>query len=209
MEVHLKHCIAVLASLGLFAASAVDVSAETPKNQSKSWSAKITSAPETIVYDAESAMAWLRTTAGTWSDDGEGRMPGADMDEHGNTENFATLAGGNAVMQRIFPNSAYEMNIVYHQDGPDNMWARHYCSARNVPELKFVKSDQPGLIVFKFSGGFNLDPQVDSYAADITYRIIDKDTFQKIRVAYAGGKPTQPSITTKHRLTRPQAAKLD
>ena len=147
-------------------------------------------APDQVVYDAETAFAFLKSMVGSWE--------GSSSREHDHstaaarTVEVRTTAAGSAVMQTLFPGAPHEMVNVCHMDG-DELLFTHYCAAQNAPVMKFEKSDKPGEIKFVFNGGTNFDPQVDVHAHEGTFQVKDKDTVGSSFVTWAGGKP-QPML---------------
>lgn len=180
---------------------------------SKIWPSQATGAPEKVVYDAASAMEFFRTMSGDWVNlsaasenesgsygkadangkgdaygDGKGTAKSAAGGMHIGGTNFKTIASGSTVEQTYLAGTPYEMTLMYHMNGPDQLLLNHFCAARNVPQMKFEKSNKPGEIKFEFDGGTNLNPQVDSHAHAATFNIIDKDTFELNGVAYDKGE---------------------
>jgi hypothetical protein len=146
------------------------------------------SGPDQVVYDAQSAFAFLKSMVGTW----EGAKKEHD---HGGTARevvVKTTAAGSAVMQTLYPGDNYEMVNVFHMDGDDLLFT-HYCAAQNAPVMKFEKTDVPGEIKFVFNGGTNFDPNVDVHAHEGTFLVKDKDTVASKFITWAGGK-AQPML---------------
>lgn len=154
-------------------------------------------APEKILYDAASAMAFLATTSGEW-------MPvSGAQHEHSATAGSAqpgagvsvrTKAAGSAVVHTYRAGTPSEMETVFHMDG-DKLLLTHYCALQNAPVLRFEKSDKPGQLKFVFQGGTNFDPKVDAHLHDSTFQIIDKDTVEQRSTVFANGKAT-PELKT-------------
>jgi hypothetical protein len=152
--------------------------------------AAATAAPDQIVYDAQSAFAFLKSMVGSWE--------GAAKSEHDHGTAAARLvevrtsAAGSAVIQTLYPGAPQEMVNVFHMDG-DTLLFTHYCAAQNAPVMKFEKTDVPGEIKFVFNGGTNFDPAVDVHAHEGTFHVKDQDTVGSSFVTWAGGKP-QPML---------------
>ena len=153
-------------------------------------SAQAPAAPDQVVYDADSAFAFLKSMAGSW--EGQAR----EHDHHATADarrvEVRTSAAGSAVIQTLYPGQPMEMLNVFHMDG-DQLLFTHYCAAQNAPVMKFEKSDQPGVIKFVFDGGTNFDPAVDVHAHEGSFQVKDKDTVASSFVTWAGGKP-QPML---------------
>jgi hypothetical protein len=145
--------------------------------------------PDQVVYDAQSAFAFLKSMAGTW----EGQSAKEhDHAGYGRLVEVRTSAAGSAVVQTLFPGQPQEMVNVFHMDGQDLLFT-HYCAAQNAPVMKFQKTDVPGEIKFVFNGGTNFDPAVDMHAHEGTFHVKDKDTVGSSFITWAGGQP-QPML---------------
>jgi hypothetical protein len=140
-------------------------------------------APESVVYDADSAFHFLKTLTGTWERSGSGHDHGGKS--HLNT--FRVSSGGSSVIETIFPGENDEMVTVYHMNGPD-LLLTHYCALQNAPVMKFVKSDKPGEIKFAFDGGTNFDPKSDMHVHEGAYRIKNTNLIEEDFVVYSDGK---------------------
>jgi hypothetical protein len=187
----------VLSGVLASGAWAQEYGAKNPQGLSKNWASTATGAPEKVVYDAASAMDWMRTYRATGSDwlSGDEKQPRVGT-------SITLIAAGSTVMERVGAGTPNEMTIMYHMDGPDVLLGRHYCAAKNVPQWKFVRTDKPGQIKFVHDGGWNLDPAVDTFAAAVTFQVIDKDTYSTIFTTSSGGKLTiNPKPITYHRIS--------
>jgi hypothetical protein len=146
--------------------------------------------PDQVVYDAETAFAFLKGMVGTW--EGQAR----EHDHHATADarrvDVRTSAAGSAVIQTLYPGQQMEMLNVFHMDG-DTLLFTHYCAAQNAPVMKFEKSEKPGEIKFVFNGGTNFDPDVDVHAHEGSFQVKDKDTVASSFITWAGGKP-QPML---------------
>jgi hypothetical protein len=174
---------------------------------SKNYPSTATGAPEQVVYDAASAMQWLRTLSGSdWVSEkkpaaerqretAKGAGYGSEALPSGGAS-IKTIAAGSTVVETYLEGSPAEMTIMYHMDGPNTLLANHYCAARNVPQWRFVKSDKPGEIKFEFDGGTNLNPKVDSHAHSQVFQVIDKDTYSRSGSVMANGKETRGGAPT-------------
>lgn len=183
----MKKAIVVLTGLAL--ALGVSVAAQSKKGQPKA----AAGAPEAIIYDAASAMAFLTTTAGQW-------LPqGAAQHEHGAVAAapspnagvlVETKAARSAVVHTYNAGRPDEMETVFHMDG-DKLLLTHYCALQNAPILKFVKSDKPGELKFVFEGGTNFDPAIDAHLHNSTFQIIDKNTIEQRSQVFTNGKASE------------------
>src|SRR5258705_529504 len=175
----MKRAMVFVSSLALVAAVGTGVSAQSKKGQPKA----AAGAPEAVIYDAASAMAYLTSTSGEWGG-------AAAKSEHGNPRAGVTIktkAAGSAVVHHYAQGTPGEMETVFHMDG-DQLLLTHYCALQNAPVLKFEKSNKPGELKFVFQGGTNFDPKVDAHFHEGTFQIKDKDTLEQHFTVFANGK---------------------
>ncbi len=175
--------------------------AESGAGLSKLYEANASGPPESVVYDAASAMAYLRTWKGNWKSTPVGDTTAQAQQSQkrkefyngeipkGESGGVSLIAGGSVVRQSYVKGSLYEMEVLYNMDGPDKLILSHYCSARNVPVQKFTKTGKPGEIKFEFAGGMNLNPATDPHFHATTIQIVDKDTYRTTTTLYGDGKP--------------------
>jgi hypothetical protein len=181
----MKKVIIVLPSLAL----ALALLPGSLAGQSKD-DGRIAAAPETIVYDAASAMAFFKTLGGEWQTGTAVHEHGpAPTSAYGGSLTFKVKAAGSAVVQTTRAGRPDEMESVIHMDR-DELLLTHYCALQNAPVLKFEKSNKPGEIKFVFQGGTNFDPKVDAHFHEGTFQVKDKDTVEQTFVVYTNGKPT-------------------
>ncbi len=153
------------------------------------------SAPQSVVYDAQSAFDFLKTLAGDWERVGGGHEHGSDA----HSVSYRVTAAGSSVMETIFPGEAMEMLTVYHMDG-DDLLLTHYCALQNAPILKFEKTGKPGELKFVFLGGTNFDPKVDSHVHEGILRVKDANTIDTSFTTFTDGKPDEnPKGTLKRK----------
>jgi hypothetical protein len=178
-EMTMKRAITLLSSFALVLALAPASRAGQSKDGNET-----AAAPETIVYDAASAFAFLKTLAGEWE-------RGSGDHEHGSSSrgaSFKVTAAGSSVVETLYAGQPTEMVSIFHMDG-NQLLLTHYCALKNAPIMKFEKSDKPGVIKFAFHGGTNFDPKVDTHVHEGLFKIKDKNTVESIFVAFANGKP--------------------
>ena len=187
----MKRATVFLVSLALI--GAVSVAAQSKKGRPKAASG----APETVIYDAASAMAFLASRAGDWeSASGE--------HEHGGPAgprsivSVRTKAAGSAVVQTYAAGTPGEMETIFHMDG-DQLLLTHYCVLQNAPVLRFEKSNKPGELKFVFQGGTNFDPKSDAHLHETTIQIKDRDTVEKTSTVFANGKANPERRVVMHR----------
>ena len=189
----MKRAMVFVASVVLVVGSVDWAGAQTKKGRPKA----AAGAPEAVIYDASSAMAFLATASGEW---GSGNAQ-AEHDHGGSTSEgyrgnwtFKTKALGFAVVQSYNLGTPGEMETVFHLNG-DDLVLTHYCALQNAPVLKFQKSSKPGEIKFVFSGGSNFDPMVDQHLHDSTLQIKDKDTIETVNTVWAKGRNSRTRLT--------------
>ena len=82
-------------------------------------------------------------------------------------------AGGNAVLETLFPGTANEMLTVYHQDG-DDLVLTHYCVVGNQPHMKARSNGKPNQIEFLCQGGGNIRSPQDAHMHHATYEFVNE-----------------------------------
>ncbi len=183
----MKKALVVASSLALVLAWAGIGEAQGKKGRPKAASG----APEAIVFDAASAMAFLTTTSGDWAPAGaaehaEGARRTASV------VTVKTKAAGSAVVHHYAQGTPGEMETVFHMDG-DKLLLTHYCALQNAPILRFEKTNKPGEIKFVFEGGTNFDSSVDAHLHESTFQVIDKNTVEQRSTVFTNGK-AQPEL---------------
>jgi hypothetical protein len=189
----MKKTMVFVAGVALVLAGIGTATAQSRKGQPKA----AAGAPETIVYDAASAMAFLTTTAGEWfpasgAQHEHSAAPAANRPGAG--VNVKTKAANSAVVHTYRQGSPGEMETVFHMDG-DKLLLTHYCALQNAPVLRFEKSNKPGELKFVFHGGTNFDSAVDAHLHESTFQIIDKDTVEQRSTVFTNGK-ADPELKT-------------
>jgi hypothetical protein len=111
---------------------------------------------------------------------------------------YRVISAGSVVHEQMFPGTDHEMVTIYHMDGPD-LVVTHYCAAGNQPRMKAEPGADASKIVFKFTGGTNLDPAKDAHMRDLTATFVDADTLRQEWTFFEPGKPLN---TTKFELKR-------
>ena len=157
-------------------------------------------APETIIYDAASAMAFLTSTAGEWQSGPQHEHGGPAPAGNRNAVSVKTKAAGSAVVHTYAQGTPGEMETIFHMNG-DELLLTHYCALQNAPVLRFVKSNKPGELKFEFKGGTNFDAKVDAHLHESTFQIKDKDTVEQSSTVFANGKANPELKSVLHRAT--------
>jgi len=126
----------------------------------------------------QDAFAHLKTLAGTWSGSaaGEGEAAEAEAEMAGKVvHDFRVSAAGTVVMETMGPGSEHEMINMYHLDG-DDLVLTHYCAGGNQPTMRLDREASTSEnLVFVFTGGTNLDPEVDPHIHDAEISLLDGD----------------------------------
>ncbi len=139
---------------------------------------------------AEKAFERLKALAGTWegSASGEGSEAEAEADAAGRVvHEFEVTASGHVLMERMGPDTDYEMVNMYHLDGAD-LVLTHYCSAGNQPRMKFnAATSAPNRLVFDFAGGTNLET-TPSHIHSAEIRLDGKDRLDSAWKAHEGDR---------------------
>ena len=189
----MKRTMVFVVSLA-FVLAAGSMAAQSKKGQPKA----VAGAPETIVYDAASAMAFLTSTAGEWQSGPQHEHGGPAPAARNSLVSVKTKAAGSAVVNTYAAGTPGEMETIFHMDG-DQLLLTHYCALQNAPVLRFVKSNKPGELKFVFQGGTNFDPKVDAHLHESTWQIKDKDTIDQSSTVFANGKANPELRSTRHR----------
>ena len=193
----MQRLMVFVASAALVAGFGVSMNAQAKKGQPKA----AAGSPETVVYDAASAMAFLATTNGDWVAGASGQHEhGGSAPGNRSVVSVKTKAAGSAVVHSYAQGTPGEMETVFHMDG-DQLLLTHYCALQNAPVLKFVKSNKPGELKFEFAGGTNFDPAIDAHLHESTFVIKDRDTIEQSSTVFANGKVNQELKTVLHRRT--------
>lgn len=216
-------CLAALPALADPSHNAMNSAMKDPKAQI--WPAKLSDHPETIVYDAATAMQLFRTLEGEWvAVETTGRIKDiADVSNKASAyaddlrsdskhtdgtassvvqTKFEVKGRGSFVEQSWLEGTPAAMTVVLHQDGPDKLLYHHYCAARNVINDEFVPTGKPGEIKMEYRSGYNYSGP--GYSS--VYQVIDKDTIQMYSAGdmSANGKPAV--ITYKRKPVEQQAS---
>ncbi len=191
----MKQVMVFVASLVLVLGWAGSTAAQSKKGQPKA----VAGAPETIVYDAATAMAFLTSTSGEWESASAqhahgGVAPGGSR----GIVSVKTKAAGSAVVHTYAAGTPGEMETIFHMDG-DQLLLTHYCALQNAPVLRFEKSNKPGELKFVFYGGTNFDPKVDAHLHESTFQIKDAGTVEQNSTVFANGKATPELHAILHR----------
>ena len=100
------------------------------------------------------------------------------------------IAGGSAVVERLFPETPMEMMTVYHLDS-DEVMLNHYCVLGNQPRLKASMGDQKNTIVFNFVGATNLASENDAHMHQGKIKFFDNGTIESTWTKFVDGKAAE------------------
>ena len=147
---------------------------------------------------AEQAFERLKALAGAWegSASGEGAEAAAEADATDKVvHEFEVTASGHVLMERMGPDTEYEMVNMYHLDGSD-LVLTHYCSSGNQPKMRFnAATSAPNRLVFDFDGGTNLET-TPSHIHSAEIRLEGKDRIDSAWMAHMGD--TEAGTMTFH-----------
>src|SRR5574342_751952 len=101
---------------------------------------------------APEAFALLKNLAGEWN----GTIDEKDKGPAGSA-NYKITAGGNAVLETLFPGTEHEMVTLYYLKG-EELVLTHYCASGNHPQMALDKLSTKGQLVFTSTGAVNFDP---------------------------------------------------
>jgi hypothetical protein len=100
---------------------------------------------------------------------------------------YKVTAGGNAVVETIFPGTEHEMVTVIHPDGSD-LLLTHYCHLGNQPHMKAAGNGAGNKVEFKFVRATNLKSGKDKHMHDVTFTFVDPDTYRSEWTLFQDGK---------------------
>lgn len=148
-----------------------------------------TAAPGDAV-SGKQAFEQLKTLAGSWSGtaEGEGEEAEAEAEKVDKVvHDFRVSAAGTVVMETMGPGSEHEMINMYHLDG-EELVLTHYCAGGNQPTMRLdSEASTAQKLVFAFTGGTNLDPDVDSHIHSAEITIVGNDEIVSDWTAWSGG----------------------
>lgn len=102
---------------------------------------------------------------------------------------YRVTSGGNTIMEVTFPGTEHEMISMYFLDEGE-LRVRHYCAMGNQPEMKLdAKSSTAETLRFVFTGGTNLDPDVDVHIHGGTIGL-KGERLENVFAVYENGKET-------------------
>jgi len=132
--------------------------------------------------DGPAAFDRIKRLAGTW----EGNV--ATPDGPRGVVRYELTAGGNSVVEKLFPGTDHEMLTVYHLDR-GALLATHYCAMGNQPLMKLERATAEEL-QFGFAGGTNLDPAKDIHIHQGRIRFVGEGRLEEEWDVFDGPKKT-------------------
>jgi hypothetical protein len=131
---------------------------------------------------AQAAFARLKALAGVW----QGRVGDPEKGPEA-TVTYQTTAGGNTVMETLFPGTRHEMVTMYYlEDG--KLVLTHYCAAGNQPQMALTKKSTTNLLDFNFIGGANIRSRRDGHMHAARIRFLGHDGLETEWDYFANGK---------------------
>jgi len=134
-------------------------------------------APE--LKPTKTSMEKIRALSGIWE-----TKPG--MSGKKEVVKYEVTSGDTAVKEILFPGTKHEMVSVYFVDG-DQLVMTHYCMLGNQPHLRAEESG-PDTLIFKFTGGSNIDPQTDEHMHELKLTFLGKDRIKQEWTGYKEGR---------------------
>jgi len=109
---------------------------------------------------------------------------------------FRLTAGGSAVVETMFPNSAdgHEMVNMYHADG-DRVLMTHYCAAGNQPRLVVETTDDENRLELRFESITNLATPKATYMSEAVYVFDGDDRLTTTWRSMVDGELTEEKTT--------------
>jgi len=134
-----------------------------------------------------SGFSRMKQLAGRWEGVGAGN---ASVD---NQEKIAVVyevtAGGHAVLEKIFPETAQEMITVYYEDkGHLNLMHFFMIGTRSMMALKPSMGDNGRVFDFELSNSSDLNPEVDTHMHSLKISFVDENRINQVWTMFEAGK---------------------
>jgi hypothetical protein len=130
----------------------------------------------------------LKSLVGTWT--GKSKMH-SDKDQNIQVT-YVLVAGGSAVLERLFPGTPEEMVSMYNVEN-GKLCMKHYCTMGNAPVMILKKSTDNELsFEMKGKDGLSSEKEMHMHGLDITWK--DKDHIAASWTSYNDGKQAQCSV---------------
>lgn len=137
---------------------------------------------DSTAAQAARAFEKMKSLAGVWE---------ASMNDEGQIvrETFELIADDTVVMHttEFVGNPKMTMVTMYHLDG-DDLILKHYCVARNQPEMKATTiADDLSSITFTYTGGTNMKSRDEGHMDRAVFNFIDEQHFSDEWAWYQDG----------------------
>jgi hypothetical protein len=129
---------------------------------------------------AEALFGRLKTLAGTWTWQQEGKTT--------NALQTRVSAAGSAVIETMFPGEPHEMTNIYTLDG-DKVVVTHYCASGNQPRMQASGESKPGVAAFVLRDALAVDAATGDYMGGLTVTLPDADHLVQEWQHFEAGKP--------------------
>lgn len=131
---------------------------------------------------AQTAFARLKALTGVW----QGRVGDREKGPVA-TVTYQTTAGGNTVMETLFPGTRHEMVTMYYLEN-GKLVLTHYCAAGNQPQMALTKKSTADLLDFNFIGGANIRSRRDGHMRSARIRFLAPDALESEWDYFENGK---------------------
>ncbi len=126
----------------------------------------------------------IKSLAGHW--DGTAKNE-ANQPEDKISVIYEVTAGGNAVMERLFPGTKQEMVTLYYEN-KGKLMLTHYSILGNRPVMQ-LKEAQENVFEFEFIQNTDLNPVVDTHMNSLKIAFVDQNHMNQVWMMFEGGKP--------------------
>lgn len=131
-----------------------------------------------------SAFNRLKMLVGRWQD--QGAASSAQSNEKIEVE-YRITAGGNAVLEILFPGTSQEMTTLYFESN-NNLMLTHYSMLGNRPNLE-LKNKTDTIYEFEFVPSVGINPLIDTHMHKLKISFIDPAHIKQEWVMFEAGKP--------------------
>ncbi len=122
----------------------------------------------------------MKSLAGQWNADFSS-MPGKTL-----LVTYEVTSSGSAVIETLFKGEPFEMITIYNDD-EGTLAMNHFCSLKNQPRMSLESASETALH-FRYSGGTNIDPDVDTHMHAMDLTIIDENTIEHEWALFKNGE---------------------
>ena len=146
--------------------------------------------------DATAAFEKLKSLEGTWQGEiaGMAEAEGADAEGQAVTHVVRVSANGSVIMETMNPGSPHEMINMYHLDG-EELVLTHYCAGGNQPTMRLDRQRATAEeLPFDFTGGTNLDPEIDGHIHEAHLRFDGANTLESRWISFDGGEKAGEAV---------------